>query len=505
MGVGIGVGTEKGHIANCYPKSHPSSVNITLLGEELLNSAQATAGGKEGSYQGRTAGQEQGRADTGSTSLSVASALPGTAIQTEPQAPSRDPLCPQYPAAVHDQGIGIAVGGKLFVIYRAWLGPETLQWTPWTRHPARAPQVGPGQSGKLTLWIPLLQHFLSVLQPHFPFQLGSKNFIEETTEYLQRSSGRGDLRLLLTEDGAWEAFVAEAELSRADADALRDALNDLTANMAEEDQDRLQHELQDTEKFVEKFPQVKLELKEHIRTLQALADRVDKVHRDCTISKVVAGSTSTVSGVLTLLGLALVPVTAGASLVLLATGMGLGAAAAVTSVSTGIVDHTSESSAKMRASHLVSSSMDTVKMVAEAVVHSGPRVYKLSENCCRVLQCLQRNINAIKLTKANPALASSAKRLLTMGSISAQSGKQVKNAFRGSALVMSRRAWVMNAATIGVALVGDVIGLVKESKHLHKGAKAQSAEELRQQARELEKKLEVLIQIHESLQSGSTQ
>lgn len=73
-------------------------------GEELLNSAQAAAGGKEGSYQGHTAGQGQGRADTGSTSPSGASALPGTAVRTEPQAPSRDPLCPhQHPAAVHDQ------------------------------------------------------------------------------------------------------------------------------------------------------------------------------------------------------------------------------------------------------------------------------------------------------------------------------------------------------------------------------------------------------------------
>ncbi|CAO2601554.1 Apolipoprotein L3, partial [Lemmus lemmus] len=334
---------------------------------------------------------------------------------------------------------------------------------------------------------------------------GSKNFIEETTEYLQHSSGRGDLQLLLTEDGAWEAFVADAELSRADADTLRDALNALTANMAEEDQDRLQREMQDTEKFVETFPQVKLELEEHIRKLQALADKVDKVHRDCIISKVVAGSTSTVSGVLTLLGLALVPVTAGTSLVLLATGMGLGAAAAVTSVSTGIVDYTSESSAKTRASHLVSTSMVKVKMVAEAVVHSGPQVYELSENCCRVLRCLQQSICAIKLTKANPALATSAKRLLTMGSISAQSGKQVKKAFRGTALAMSRRAWVMNAANTAVSLVGDVISLVKESKRLHKGAKVQSAEELRRQAQELEEKLGVLIQIYDSLQSGSTQ
>ncbi|XP_028727105.2 apolipoprotein L2-like [Peromyscus leucopus] len=335
---------------------------------------------------------------------------------------------------------------------------------------------------------------------------GSRNFVKEAAEYLQHTPpGREDLQLLLTEDGAWENFVAEAELSRADADTLRDALNALTENMAKEDQDRLQRDLQDVERFVDKFPQVKLELEQHIRKLHALADKIDKVHRDCTISKVVAGSTSTVSGVLTLLGLALVPVTAGASLGLLAMGMGLGAAAAVTSVSTGIVDYTNESSARTRASHLVSTSMDRVRMVAEAVVHSGPQVYQLSESCCRVLRCLQQSIYAIKLAKANPALAASAKRLLTMGRIPAQSGEQAKKAFRGTALAMSRRAWVMNIATTGVSLTEDVISLVKESKRLHEGAKAESAEELRQQAQELEEKLEVLIQIHESLQSGSNQ
>ena len=42
---------------------------------------------------------------------------------------------------------------------------------------------------------------------------------------------------------------------------------------------------------------------------------------------------------LTILGLVLAPVTAGASVALSATGIGLGAAAAVTAVSTSIVEH----------------------------------------------------------------------------------------------------------------------------------------------------------------------
>lgn len=60
----------------------------------------------------------------------------------------------------------------------------------------------------------LLKLLRSILLPYSPFHPGDRTFIEEAAEYLQHTSGREDLRLLLTEDGAWEAFVAEAELSR---------------------------------------------------------------------------------------------------------------------------------------------------------------------------------------------------------------------------------------------------------------------------------------------------
>ena len=56
---------------------------------------------------------------------------------------------------------------------------------------------------------------------------------------------------------------------------------------------------------------MKKELEESIK-LYAPADRVDKLHRDCTIFKVVASSTGSVSGALNTLGLALAPRTAGA-------------------------------------------------------------------------------------------------------------------------------------------------------------------------------------------------
>ena len=49
----------------------------------------------------------------------------------------------------------------------------------------------------------------------------------------------------------------------------------------------------------------------------------------------------------------------------------------------------------------------------------------------------------------------------------------------------------------------DVGFLVRESIHLHDGAKAESAEKVRQRAQVLESILELHTEIHENLQEGS--
>lgn len=222
------------------------------------------------------------------------------------------------------------------------------------------------------------------------------------------------------------------------------------------------------------------------------------MHRDCTISQVVASSSGAVSGVLTILGLALAPVTAGVSLALSATGMGLGAAAAVTSVSTSIVEKVSLASAEAEASKLVPTK-DTMNRMKEVWEQSGPRLVSVSMNSFKNLKNIKDNIQAIKLAKANPRLAANAKRLMTTGKTSTQTTKQVQKAFGGTALAMTKGARIMGAATAGLFLLMDVASLVKDSKHLHEGAKSESAAELRQQARDLEQKLQELIWVRDSL------
>lgn len=329
-----------------------------------------------------------------------------------------------------------------------------------------------------------------------------KDFVD-VIEYLMDPRNKEKLQHLLS-DEAWERFVAAAKLSRDEADALYADLRQLETLMAEEDKDMPSAEQLQRESFMKEFPQVKQDLEERIRKLYALADEVDKVHRDCTITQVAASSTGAVSGILTIIGLSLVPVTLGVSLVLSATGIGLGAAAAVTGVTASIVEESKNKSAKAEASRLLSTGSDTEKVVEEVLRCSTPKIASLAPKCFQSLQGIVKNARAFKLAKANPRLAAKAARFLRTGTVSARNGKQLEKAFGGTALAMSKEARVFGAATAGIFLLMDVIQLVKESMHLHEGAKAQSAEELRQQAQELERRLEELTRIHTSLQEDPT-
>ncbi|XP_036063537.1 apolipoprotein L3-like [Onychomys torridus] len=326
-----------------------------------------------------------------------------------------------------------------------------------------------------------------------------KDFLESLVEYLRDMWSTEALHHLLTEEEAWKQLVAEADLSREEQVFLREALEEIFADPDVEDEDEFQNDPQKKKMFLEVYPQVKLELEQQIRKLHALADKIDKIHRDCTITQVVASSTGAVSGVLTVLGLALAPVTAGVSLGLSATGLGLGAAAAMTSVSTSLVEKVSTASAEAEASQLVPTSKDKGKVIKEALEENKPRLISIYKDSFQNLEVIKKNIDAIKLAKANTRLANNAKRLMTTGRGSARNTKQVQKAFGGTALAMSKEARIMGAATTGLSILMDVVSLVQDSMHLSEGAKTESAAKLRQQAQDLEQKLQELIRVHDSL------
>ncbi|KAM9230208.1 apolipoprotein L2-like [Dugong dugon] len=327
-------------------------------------------------------------------------------------------------------------------------------------------------------------------EPH-GFSSESQDITEGIIEYLKNNLTEEELQNLLAEDQTLESIKAEVDLSRDEEDALYKSLNQLRKEIATEDKDSLQKEQQHRHQFLQEFPRVKMKLEECIRELHALADKVGKIHRDSTISHIVANSTSTVSGILTILGLALAPVTAGVSLPLCATGVGLGVAAAITSVSTSIVDHSARLSAKVKASKLMSTG--DCEGAVNAVL---PSLVSTTESCNQASSNIRKNDHAKELAKL---LVTNHRCLMTSGNISIQIGNPVQKTIASTALKMTKGARVMGMATAGVFLLTDVVSLVQESKHLHEGAKTESAEELREQAWELERKLEELTKIYKNL------
>ena len=276
-------------------------------------------------------------------------------------------------------------------------------------------------------------------------------------------------------------------------DELHNYLNELKRALVEDDKERLSKAQLDRRRFLNQFPQVKRQLEECISKFHELADKAEKVHKGCTISNMMAHSTGAVSGILTIVGLALALVTMGSSVVFLATVTGLGAVGTVTSVSTSILEHIKRSSVETIASRMMSTLIKKWKVLLE-ILKSNPTTEKVT----KAVQCIEMHVHDMQTGKA---YSDSAANVFMSFLILSSSSIQKKEAgFKAPALTITKGGQIVGLATSGVFLLVDVGCLVKESMHLHGGAKAASAENLRQRARELERKLEELTQIYESLQ-----
>ncbi|XP_008588436.1 PREDICTED: apolipoprotein L6 [Galeopterus variegatus] len=252
--------------------------------------------------------------------------------------------------------------------------------------------------------------------------------------------------------------------------------------------------------FLEEFPRLKQDLEVNIRKLRALADHMDTIHKTFTKTNIVANSVTVFSGVMSVLGLALAPVTAGGSLVLSAAGQSLGTAAGVTSIMTSAWEHFHNKKARAQASSLVPTLDQEVRVAGGKEASYVMAASQIAYNCGSTIRDVKKNIRAFRTARAHPHLAKAAKRLLTTGQVSARRSRQVQKAFEGTTLVMTKNARMLGGAMATFSLGQDLAALWKDWKQLQEGARTESAEELRSQAGKLERKLAKLTQLHENLQ-----
>ncbi|XP_074864342.1 apolipoprotein L6-like [Carettochelys insculpta] len=274
--------------------------------------------------------------------------------------------------------------------------------------------------------------------------------------------------------------------------------------------------------FLEKFPWQREEIEKCIRCLKEIADKIDDTHKKCTIANIAATSTSLVSGILSILGLALVPLTLGGSLALTATGIGLGAAAAATGISANLYEDFSNSKESHKANDLLVTcksnlqaltssdevdSRPTLSSKSEAqgdqLKHALSTTRKIPGAVIDSVRRMEVNVKALRVVKANSGLQTLAKRLTAAGSRGQvlKGAKQVQKPLVGTAFAMSKSARVLGATAAAAFVLLDAYSLVKDSIHLAAGAKMKAAADLRENIGQLEKDLQNLSELYEVLKA----
>ncbi|XP_038199647.1 apolipoprotein L3-like isoform X1 [Arvicola amphibius] len=311
------------------------------------------------------------------------------------------------------------------------------------------------------------------------------SIVDNITTIITNEVCRDNLKLLITEDGVWKVFVAKAALSSEEEAALRDALEKRLAQEPADEDDETEKR-QQKENFLKEFPELKGKLEEHIRKLRALADHLDQVHKGCTIANVVSGSTGIAA---TIAGLVLAPFTGGASLIMSAASVGLGAAAAATGVTTSIVEESIRTADESEARRLIEASMDELDRILKIM----PLItFKFSSKGVEIFcawKTLRDHIQAIRTGRI--------RNFTTFR----EGIRQLRNLISRAIPLGTRVARI--AKGVGkVSILGfDVYNLVTDSMDLHNGARTKPAEALRELANNLEEKLHEFEQLHKDLQS----
>ncbi|XP_036924066.1 apolipoprotein L5-like isoform X2 [Sturnira hondurensis] len=253
------------------------------------------------------------------------------------------------------------------------------------------------------------------------------------------------------------------------------------------------HLSQEERMFLVAFHRRKHEMEKTIRELRTIADEADSAHNMLTQTNLVASSAGVVSAAMTILGVALSPVTAGGSLLLSVAGEGLGAAAFVTNTVTNVLEDRSNSSARVRASRLVAFpttpdpkagggvSFSPVETTAEGV-----------QRCYKILESV-RELRAYWMARASPGFMERVRNFVATRRVPFLRATGVQRAVgQGSMLAMTRGARVLSAAGAAFLLVQDVKNVLRDWQHLREGAQTEVAADLRTQAEELEQELSQL-------------
>ncbi|KAG7462190.1 hypothetical protein MATL_G00199940 [Megalops atlanticus] len=217
---------------------------------------------------------------------------------------------------------------------------------------------------------------------------------------------------------------------------------------------------------------------QHVIDLNAIADDINNFHKKAKIANITGGTTTAVGGVTAIAGLALAPVTMGASLIITAVGIGVATAGGLTSASATISD-------------TVNNSHDRKKV--ERILEDYQAKMADISKCLRFVRQGMEKLQEYNLLKLSPAHCQDRliSRAVQMGS---EAGGTVERALH--------IAGQAGSVLAGLCHRMDSYFVGKDLRELKKGCKMEFAAKIREVAEQLHEGLVELNSIREELQEA---
>nr|XP_029507548.1 uncharacterized protein LOC115122484 isoform X1 [Oncorhynchus nerka] len=282
------------------------------------------------------------------------------------------------------------------------------------------------------------------------------------------------------------------------------------------------------QRFIGRFSQRRPRMEQFLTELEENAVQLDRMKLGAKISSVAGSSVGVAGGILTIVGLALTPVTGGVSLALTIAGASLGVTSGVNSITTGITEMKVNSIHEKKASEIFQSFMEDVESLQECLEDVARNMEPIlgqskvdvvlgAGNVIFTAGAIRKGIDTIidcasalsVKTFANEDLIASAGKLVL------QEGKAARNlpklagdipdigqVAEGTPLALSSSARAgfitLNALFIGL----DVFFICKDSVSLAKGSKSERSQLIRARSALWRTELDSWQRIHDSLCRG---
>ncbi|XP_030623939.1 apolipoprotein L2-like [Chanos chanos] len=304
----------------------------------------------------------------------------------------------------------------------------------------------------------------------------------------------------------WKGKTAHPEL-RINLEMSDESIQKMIDHLKQLNQIRMDQDFRITLLFQEKalnfiglFNQRYERMLKFLSELEESAEQLDKMKKGASISSVAGSSVGVAGGVLSVVGLALAPVTAGVSLALTLTGVGLGVTSGVNSVVTGITELAVNSRHGKNANAVFQKYMEDVQKLQDFleqvansenpavvsdlvnVVLGAGKVLARAGAVAKGVDSIVDAASAVKVLKSEQVIQSAAK----IGLQEAKATRNIPNLAadlpdigqlaKGTPLAMSKSARsgfiALNALFIGL----DVLFICKDSVSLAKGSKSEVSE-----------------------------